>query len=143
MYPVVSDIIENGKMRRVLLAKAITSFTGLTETTSAVGKWRPPLLFQHSRLLLPSKASTRPLSVSMSREATESCGAGEESRDAGGSSEQNEGGSASADPFSYFQRGFTSEVFKIEVGNIPQHVGYQVCALHHDDVITLLFTCSN
>ena len=46
---------------------------------------------------------------------------GPESHGAGGKS-----GDSTDDRYSYMQRGFTSEIFKIEINNIPQHVGYQV-----------------
>ena len=33
---------------------------------------------------------------------------------------------SSSEKFSYLNRGFTSEIFKIELINIPVHIGYQV-----------------
>ena len=60
--------------------------------------------------------------------ATEESGGevlGEEESMEGGSCEVGEGQSES-DKFLYMQRGFTSEIFKIEIQNIPKYIGYTV-----------------
>ena len=52
----------------------------------------------------------------------------EDSHDKGPGSHGVEGksGDSTDERYSYMQRGFTSEIFKIEINNIPQYVGYQV-----------------
>ena len=51
--------------------------------------------------------------------------------------EEGRGGGEKEDPYS--KRGYTSEVFKIELENIPQRIGYKVvivrvCMYQHDNV---------
>ena len=43
-----------------------------------------------------------------------------------GGGEGVEGGCGDGDRYLYLQRGFTSEIFKIEIQNIPKYIGYTV-----------------
>ena len=66
----------------------------------------------------------------------------EESHDKKPESHSVEGksGDSVEERYSYMQRGFTSEIFKIEINNIPPHVGYQVCT--ETNYIQVLFPVS-
>ena len=43
-----------------------------------------------------------------------------------GEGDSGEGVSGEGDKYQYLQRGFTSEIFKIEIQNIPKYIGYGV-----------------
>ena len=61
-------------------------------------------------------------------EENEEVGQGEGVRSEVGEGEGDggEGVSGEEDKYQYLQRGFTSEIFKIEIQNIPKYIGYGV-----------------